>query len=227
MNHPAEERAEEPRLLVIVSERTDLSASVRSRRREVRRWAGRTGSDEEPRRRGERLFHGDPGDESTYGWIAPARAVSVVVDLADDGERRRVEATLRRLRPDAALLVLGGSEKDEPGDGTLVRPGPLRDALRLDLDEERERLEAERRVWCLRRFVEGVETVPIVLHPDPDPDALSSALAVRVLLGRDARGAPIVTRRAMTRPENRRMAELLHLDVVEVSAAELARYQGG
>lgn len=212
------------RLLVIVSDRSDASASVRSASREVLRWAGRLPTDGAPHRTGERLFHGDPGDAETYRWIASARAVSVVVDLADKRLRSRVAGTLRRLRPDAALLLLRGEEEDEPGDGTLVRSGALRDVLRVDVEEELERLEAERRVWCLRRFAEGVDTLPIVLHPDPDPDALSSALAVRVLLGRDGRASPVVTLRAMSRPENRRMAQLLHLEVVQVTAAELARY---
>ena len=224
MTDPSADRSEERRLLIIVSDRADLSASVRSRVRDVMRWGGRSAGEGDARRSGEHLFHGDPADPRTYHWVAPARGLSAVVDLADTQLRRAVEKTLRTLRPDAALLILRGQEVDEPGDGTVVRPGPLRDALRLDLDEELGRLEAERRMWCLHRFVEGEDTVPIVLHPDPDPDALSSALAVRVLLGRDARRAPVVTLRTMTRPENRRMADLLNLDVVEVSAAELDRY---
>ncbi|MEX2611700.1 MAG: hypothetical protein WEA24_17390 [Gemmatimonadota bacterium] len=212
------------RLLLIVSDRVDASASVRSRSREVLRWAGHDPLESAPRHAGERIFHGDPAAADTYNWITEAQAVSIVLDLADADLRHRVAGTLRALRPDAALLLLRGTEEDKAGDGTVVRSGALRDVLRVDVEEELERLEAERRVWCLRDFARGVDTLPIVLHPDPDPDALSSALAIRVLLGRDSHDAPVVTLRTMTRPENCRMAELLNLDVVQVSAAELNRY---
>jgi nanoRNase/pAp phosphatase (c-di-AMP/oligoRNAs hydrolase) len=76
----------------------------------------------------------------------------------------------------------------------------------------------------LRQFIEKEASVPIVVHPDPDPDALASALAVRALLRRDPASLPIVTLGAMTRPENRRMAELLGMRVTVVTEAELKKF---
>jgi nanoRNase/pAp phosphatase (c-di-AMP/oligoRNAs hydrolase) len=88
-----------------------------------------------------------------------------------------------------------------------------------------ERLEAERRAFCLKQFAEGDDVVPILIHDDPDPDAVSSALAVVALLGGNPDRNPIVTLDAMTRPENRRMAELLRIRVTEITRAELMQFE--
>ncbi len=81
------------------------------------------------------------------------------------------------------------------------------------------------RVARLRRFAAAAGDVAILVHPDPDPDALASALAVRALLRREPTSAPIVTLGEMTRPENRRMAELLRMRVTVITEAELQRLE--
>ncbi len=76
----------------------------------------------------------------------------------------------------------------------------------------------------LRAFAEGESAVPIFIHDDPDPDAVASAFGVRILLGRREDDAPIVTLGGATRPENRRMMQLLRLRVTEVTPEELYRF---
>ena len=77
----------------------------------------------------------------------------------------------------------------------------------------------------LRQFAEGDRTVAILVHPEPDPDALASALAMRALLRRSPDSSPIITLGGMTRPENRRMAELLNMRVTEVTTDELVNLE--
>lgn len=209
-----------PPMLVVVSDGPDPHASLRAGQREVWRWgAGESGE------RNGRRFDGDPTDPSTFGWTRRARAVSAVVMLNDAERARDVVRAIREVRSDTAALILASGMPDAPGDGTLVRPGALRDVLRIDIEEELLRLEAERRVYCLRGFVEGSAIVPILVHPDPDPDAVSSAFAVRALLERTSDDMPIVTRRAITRPENRRMTDLLEIRVTEVGRDELLAFE--
>jgi nanoRNase/pAp phosphatase (c-di-AMP/oligoRNAs hydrolase) len=205
-------------LLLVISESAEL-ARVRSRDREVCRWVP-DGS-----RGGE--FGGDPTDAACFAWVRDARAVTGVIDLQPSSRAQAALAALRSVRPDAAVLVLSDEapEAEEPGDGTLARRGALREVLRLDLDEELERLEAERRAYCLRRFAEGDDVVPILIHNDPDPDAVSSALAVVRLLGGSPDRTPIVTFGGITRPENQRMAELLHIRVTQITRDELLRFE--
>lgn len=210
-------RGDTPPLLLLLNASADIDALVRSGERQVLRWAEREVSGE--------CFAGDLADPATYQCAAEARAVTAVIDLPDHASATAALEALRAVRPDAAVLVLSDGRDEQPGDGTLVRAGSLRDVLRLDLEEELQRLEAERRAFCLQMFADGAAVVPILIHPDPDPDALSSAYAVRGLLQRTPDQSPLVTLGAIRRPENRRMAELLKLRVIEITVAELQAFE--
>ena len=205
-----------PLLLLISNSRTGRTP-LRSSVRDVRHWRARGGAD---------AFSGDPTDPETYRWIRGAPAVTAVIDMEPASRARDVLKALRNVRSDAAVMLLSSelSDVDGPGDGTLARGGRLRDVLRVDVEEELERLEAERRGYCLRQFAAGEDLVPILIHNDPDPDAVSSALAVVKLLDGSPARTPIVTLDPITRPENRRMAELLHIGVTQITRDELMRF---
>jgi nanoRNase/pAp phosphatase (c-di-AMP/oligoRNAs hydrolase) len=214
------EEKETPRsrpLLIIVSESDPVYAALRSEVRDVRRW--RAGD-------GPGSFDGDPADPATYEWVRSAPAVTAVIDLEPATRSHGVVDALRSVRPDAAVMLLSPEQGEVSGqsDGTLARRGRLRDVLRVDVEEELERLEAQRRAYCLRQFAAGGEVVPILIHNDPDPDAVSSALAVMKLVRGSPSRTPIVTLDPMTRPENRRMAELLRIRVTQITRDELLRF---
>jgi nanoRNase/pAp phosphatase (c-di-AMP/oligoRNAs hydrolase) len=82
-----------------------------------------------------------------------------------------------------------------------------------------------RRVHELRAFASDTPVVPILVQWDPDPDGMASAVGIRTLLHRDEGGSPIVSLGEVTRPENRRMAELLGFQVVRVTERELKGFQ--
>lgn len=212
-------------LLILVSESTDLPARVRSHNREIRWW--RAGAESGRASDARPVFGGDPTDSASYAWARDASALTAVIDLQPAARARAALEAVRAVRPDAAVLLLSDdlAELDRVGDGTLARSGELRDVLRLDLDDELERLEAERRVHGLRCFASGTAVVPILIHPDPDPDAVSSACAVATLLANSQTDTPIVTFSEIMRPENRRMVDLLNIRVTRVSRAELDRFE--
>jgi nanoRNase/pAp phosphatase (c-di-AMP/oligoRNAs hydrolase) len=208
-------------LLIVLSDSAAIPARLRSRQRDVRRWLA------DPVDSGPDTFSGDPADPASYQWAQDAHGVTAVIDLHPPERARAALDALRSVRSDAAVLLLSDALEDRAGDrdGTLARGGELRDVLRLDLDEELQRLEAERRAYCLRTFAAGDDIVPILIHEDPDPDAISSAFAVATLLGASPERNPIVTLGPMTRPENRRMADLLHIRVTRVTRDELRRFE--
>jgi nanoRNase/pAp phosphatase (c-di-AMP/oligoRNAs hydrolase) len=81
-----------------------------------------------------------------------------------------------------------------------------------------------RRVHELRAFASGTPVVPVLVQRDPDPDGMASAVGVRTLLHRDEGESPVVSLGEVTRPENRRMAELLGFQVTRVTERELAGF---
>jgi nanoRNase/pAp phosphatase (c-di-AMP/oligoRNAs hydrolase) len=80
------------------------------------------------------------------------------------------------------------------------------------------------RVQQYQRFLSDATRILILLHNDPDPDALASGLALRNLLRRTKQTAVIGALQGVTRPENQRMMNLLDIHVEIVKADELAEF---
>jgi nanoRNase/pAp phosphatase (c-di-AMP/oligoRNAs hydrolase) len=70
-----------------------------------------------------------------------------------------------------------------------------------------------------QRYFADADRVLILLHNDPDPDALASGLALRNLLRRTKATAIIGAVQGVTRPENLRMATMLDIHVEPITAA--------
>ena len=65
----------------------------------------------------------------------------------------------------------------------------------------------------------------ILLHNDPDPDAMASGLALRNILRRTKATAIIGALQGVTRPENLRMANLLDIQVEPITPASLGEFE--
>ncbi len=68
------------------------------------------------------------------------------------------------------------------------------------------------------------DRVAILLQDDPDPDAMSSAMALRTLLGRNKQTTPIFSFTPVTRPENRTMVHLLEIEIAPATTEDLASF---
>jgi len=80
------------------------------------------------------------------------------------------------------------------------------------------------RVQQYQRFFSDADRVLILLHNDPDPDAMASGLALRNLLRRTKATAIIGAVQGVTRPENLRMANLLDIQVESLALSDLASF---
>jgi len=76
----------------------------------------------------------------------------------------------------------------------------------------------------LRNLVHDSDRVAIVLQDDPDPDAMSSAIALRTLLGRNKQTTPIFAFKPVTRPENLTMMHMLEIEIALAASEELASF---
>ena len=80
------------------------------------------------------------------------------------------------------------------------------------------------RVQQYQRFLSDAARVLILLHNDPDPDAMASGLALRNILRRTKQTAVIAALQGVTRPENQRMMNLLDIHVEIVDPAQLSEF---
>ena len=80
------------------------------------------------------------------------------------------------------------------------------------------------RVQQYQRYFADADRVLILLHNDPDPDALASGLALRNLLRRTKTTAIIGAMQGVTRPENLRMANMLDIQVEPITPASFQEF---
>ena len=80
------------------------------------------------------------------------------------------------------------------------------------------------RVQQYQRYFSDADRVLIMLHNDPDPDAMASGLALRNVLRRTKTTAIIGAIQGVTRPENLRMVNLLDIHVEAITADSLKEY---
>src|SRR5213592_2882815 len=80
------------------------------------------------------------------------------------------------------------------------------------------------RVQQYQRYFADADRVLIMLHNDPDPDAMASGLALRNILRRTKATAIIGAIHGVTRPENLRMVNLLDIHVESIAPESLKEY---
>ena len=112
--------------------------------------------------------------------------------------------------------------KDEFPDVTDIE---LSELIRPTLVTELSRSMTRARVQQYQRYFADADRVLILLHNDPDPDALASGLALRNLLRRTKTTAIIGAIQGVTRPENLRMANMLDIHVEQITPASFADFE--
>jgi len=100
----------------------------------------------------------------------------------------------------------------------------LAELLSAPLTTELGRSLTRARVQQYQRYFSDADRVLILLHNEPDPDALAAGLALRNLLRRTRTTAIIAALQGVTRPENVRMADLLDIQVETITPAEFGGF---
>jgi nanoRNase/pAp phosphatase (c-di-AMP/oligoRNAs hydrolase) len=170
---------------------------------------------------------GDPTIPATFDAVR-SRDVTVVVDLGDEAQAKRVATAVHRQLPSAPVLVIdrerGRRHQGVRGGIAWIDEGEL---LADAIENVLARVFARRKVARFRRALRPAQRTParscaFLLQHDPDPDAIASALALRTVLGDAVSEAPILTCGRVTRPENRRLIDELGIRIEHVSARSLA-----
>ena len=174
-------------------------------------------------RQGGEAVAGDLAGEAVYHRAFRSSHDPVLVAVPAS-RRPRVLTAIRAVAPAAPVVILGDDREpgEDIGDAVMLSRSTVLERL---VEPELVRAIARARVARIRRVLDPAPRVLILMQDDPDPDAIASALALRVVLGRTKAAAPIATFGRITRPENRAMTSLLEIDVERLVPAALADYE--
>ncbi len=174
---------------------------------------------------------GDPEKAALFIKADLMPGTAVIVE--DDGRQRLIPIIEAAHHAGGTLIyVLGASggtaahKREEQlkkrfPDISYLTPGELfGSALATEFSRSLTRL----RVQQYRHYFEDASRVLILLHNDPDPDAMASGLALRTALRRTRSTAKIGAFRGVTRPENLRMQQMLDIHVEAVTTESLSAY---
>jgi nanoRNase/pAp phosphatase (c-di-AMP/oligoRNAs hydrolase) len=168
---------------------------------------------------------GDPRRVDTYlkADISPTTCF-----IVEDNGRRSPKKTLSAIRDAGGTLTYvihtGAGVKPRNSEALKaefpdVSDMDLCELVRPTLVTELSRSMTRARVQQYQRYFADADRVLILLHNDPDPDALASGLALRNLLRRTKTTAIIGAMQGVTRPENLRMANMLDIHVEPITPA--------
>ena len=179
---------------------------------------------------GLQVITGDPRRVDTYlkADISPSTCF-----IVEDNSRRSVKKIVSAVRDAGGTLIYLLHTGPRAGKAENGARGGLPDVTHMDLAElirptlvtELSRSMTRARVQQYQRYFADADRVLILLHNDPDPDALASGLALRNLLRRTKTTAIIGAMQGVTRPENLRMANMLDIQVEQVTAASFQEFE--
>jgi len=161
--------------------------------------------------------------------VTPATCV-----IVEDNGRRSLRKVLQSIRDAGGTLVYvldmtarGSEKRDEAmrAEFPEVTTLPIADLFGGPLVTEVGRSLTRARVQQYQRYFADADRVLILMHNDPDPDAMAAGLALRNLLRRTKTTAILGALQGVTRPENLRMANLLDIQVEAVPAETLQQFE--
>ena len=146
--------------------------------------------------------------------------------IVEDAGQRSLRKTVEAIRDAGAVLIYvlaTGAPNPREREDDLKAKVPeinyvgLSELFGGPLSVEFNRSLTRLKVQQYQRFFSDADRVLILLHNDPDPDAMASGLALRTLLHRTRQTAIIGALHGVTRPENLRMMNLLdiHLEIIK------------
>src|SRR5262252_2478664 len=173
---------------------------------------------------------GDPRRTDTYlkADIGPSTCV-----IIEDNGKRSLKKILEAVRDAGGSLVyVLGIGQTVTAKGTEEFHAEFPEVSYLSMSElfggplltEFSRSLTRARVQQYQRYFSDADRVLIMLHNDPDPDAMASGLALRNVLRRTKTTAIIGAIQGVTRPENQRMVNLLDIHVEAITPEMLRDY---
>ena len=154
--------------------------------------------------------------------------------IVEDNGRQSLKKVLQAIRDAGGTLVyVLDTGVRRPGKREEQSRQAFPEITRLSLAElfggplltEVSRSLTRARVQQYQRYFADADRVLILLHNDPDPDAMAAGLALRNVLRRTKTTAILGAIQGVTRPENLRMANLLDIQVEVIAPPQLTEFE--
>jgi nanoRNase/pAp phosphatase (c-di-AMP/oligoRNAs hydrolase) len=176
---------------------------------------------------GIRVVAGDPRRTDTYlkADLTPGTCI-----ILEDNGRRSLKRILEAIRDaGGSLIYVLGIGTAAAAERAASVHAQFPDVSYLSMAElfggplltEFSRSLTRAKVQQYQRYFNDADRVLILLHNDPDPDAIASGLALRNVLHRTKTTAIIGAVHGVSRPENLRMVNLLDIHVEAITPALL------
>ena len=173
------------------------------------------------------LAKGELGKPAFYKQWTDFDPICVVLAFRDADEHRMARRHILDELPGALILSLKhGHPEESPrklaGGRELILTWA--ELLSRPVGAELRHIQTTHLVKAVRSVLGEGDRIALLVQPDPDPDGLASALALRTILGRNKVSTPIVSFGKVTRPENLAMMRLLDIEVLTITPKELADF---
>ena len=170
---------------------------------------------------------GDPRRTDTYLKADLSPTTLVVIEDNGRGSLKKVLTAIRDAGGTLVYVLGMGTGNTEKREDEIRAQHPdvsyllLAELFGGPLVTQFNRSLTRARVQQYQRYFSDADRILILMHNDPDPDAMASGLALRNLLRRTKTTAILGAFQGVTRPENLRMANLLDIQVERVTQASI------
>lgn len=173
------------------------------------------------------IAKGELGKTNFYKQWSTYDPICVVIAFRDADEHRMARRHILDDLPEAIILSLKhGHPEESPrqlaGGRELILTWA--ELLSRPVGAELRHIQTTHLVKEVRHVLGEGDRIALLVQPDPDPDGLASALALRTILGRNKVSTPIVSFGKVTRPENLAMMRLLDIEVLSITPKELGEF---
>lgn len=157
------------------------------------------------------LYREDPGSFrlKDRGLTMGDEDVAIIVEDRPRKLRRAVENLRPQVHRDNLVVITADETLRADFPDLIIRTE--NSIYREEFHEMMKRIQARKKVAQIQEIAAGAEKVLVIIWGNPDPDAMASAFALKVLTEEHARGYEITYTGELSRPENVAMAELLDI----------------
>jgi nanoRNase/pAp phosphatase (c-di-AMP/oligoRNAs hydrolase) len=172
------------------------------------------------------LYCKDLTTQEFFKSIPLDAATRIIICFARNDMLIACHSALRAVNSDVPVIIMGLNRQELQGIAAPYNTALFSVETLVDTQLESlwSAIDNRSRLDKLLAINETCENILILVQHDPDPDALASGLALRVLLGRNKQTAPIATFGSINRCENQNMSRLLDIPVMQITRDDLKKY---